>query len=111
MKHLQTFENHTLTNKDIEIEYYDRDNDYHGIGTFRRLGDDETLEKGDKFIVPPAKKGDKKNNGIMGVIEGRHKHPAEGKPLLLTVKSVTDSRINSVGYGSWIKHCCYVENK
>jgi len=91
--------------ENIVIEYYDRENDYHGIGTFHLL-DTENIEPGDKFIVPNI--GDFKR----GCLEGRVNHPAYMKPILLTCKNSNDTHINVLGGGgSWAKWVSYVENK
>jgi hypothetical protein len=102
-------------NKEHTLEYYCRKRNYHGIGTFHQLNDEE-IKPGDEFIVPhhdviyPNFK-DNRGNGIAGCCEGREKHPAYLKPLVLVCKSVTDNHVISFGYGAWIKDRVLIENK
>lgn len=95
----------------MQIEYYDRTTGYHGIGTFVRL-DDRPIKKGDKLIVPPAsilkEKNTSNRENWQGCCEGREKHPAYLKPLLLTCKGESQNHI-STGYGAYRKDLCYVE--
>lgn len=87
------------------IEYYDRKNDYHGIGTFIRINDNN-IKKGQTFIVPPSNIPQVK---YIGCLEGRSSHPAYLKPLLLVCMGTTDTHIISEGYGSFIRDICFME--
>jgi hypothetical protein len=97
--------------KTEEIEYYDRTNDYHGIGSFVQLND-LPIQKGTKFIVPAAallSKSTAERKNWLGCSEGRANHSAYLKPLLLECKAVVGEHIVSVGYGAWRKDLCYIE--
>lgn len=95
----------------IQLEYYDRATGYHGIGTFVQLND-RPIKKGDRLIVPPARllegKSTSNRENWQGCCEGREKHSAYLKPLLLTCKGESTNHI-STGYGAYRKDLCYVE--
>lgn len=86
----------------MEIEYYCRDNNYHGIGTFHQL-DDKPIKKGTKFIVPS-------NEKFVGCCEGRENHAAFKKPLLLICKGSSLNHVISEGHGSYRRDLVFVEN-
>lgn len=100
--------------KTYVIEYFDRTNNYHGIGTFHQLND-ETINKGEKFIVPSSDllNGDSTSNRKiwLGCSEGRENHSAFMKPLLLTCSGSKENHIISEKYGAFRKDLCYIENK
>lgn len=103
--------------KEFTLEYYSRKRNYHGVGTFHVLGDEE-IKPGDEFIVPhhdvvyPEFKNNNRGNGIAGCCEGREKHPAYLKPLVLVCKSSNETHIHTEGgYGSWIRDRILIENK
>jgi hypothetical protein len=97
----------------FEIEYYDRENNYHGIGTFHCLND-LPIKKGDKFIVPSADllEGTSTSNrkNWVGCCEGRNNHPAYLKPILLSCKGISDHHIITSN-GSFRKDLVYVESE
>jgi hypothetical protein len=105
-----------LIMEEFVLEYYSRKLDYHGIGTFHRLGN-EFIKPGDNFIVPSADllNGTSHANSFSfaGCCEGREYLPlAYKKPLLLTCKGCSETHIISEGgYGAWHKDVCYIENK
>jgi hypothetical protein len=70
--------------------------------------DDKPISIGQLFIVPPIV-STRPTNGIAGCCEGRHDSIGYKLPIALECKSVSDTHINSKGYGSWIKDACYIE--
>lgn len=104
----------------IEIEYFDREMKYVGIGTFILCeinGIDTPIEKGDRFVVPSTEYARKKNfpnissysDRFTGCTEGRENSIGYKLPILLEVKGISDNHIISKGYGAYIKYLVYKE--
>lgn len=99
----------------IELEYYDRITGYHGIGTFVCVND-LPITNGTKFIVPSAEylksKGVESTSNRTnwhGCCEGREKHSAYLKPIVLICNGATEQHVIAKGHGAWRKDLCYME--
>ena len=98
----------------IEIEYYDLENNYHGIGTFYQYHDKMIVRPDMRMLIPPTPEGH--NNGLAG----RHYigliDDETGKPVLVTVmkppnETASDHHIYVKGSGGFLKPLCYFEQE
>lgn len=104
-----------LITEEFVLEYYSRELDYHGIGTFHQLNN-EPIQRGDKFIVPRASllcgKSTSGRQDWVGCSEGRENHPAFLKPLLLICKGTSANHVTTTnGSGAYRKDLCYIEKQ